>query len=1068
MQDNISKSKYGNPTSRQTLVQPRRTSDPCEDGPPSKRQKRELSQLSQNRAIPNTTTSSRGHRAPQRVDDKLHPRTRIPLGVEVNVIDDDDEEDIGTHITRMGEPVSSPDPLRLGSDSAQSSVFPAGNRPPRPAIHPFEVDEPMVPGSSHTKDSKTVQQLRQRNNDRKRKPEVNEIPDSETDSIQEFDDDVKAGPSKRGQGSTQANENVRNKIEFFEEQDRKNVPHVDLTSVNKPRQHRPVAGNMKPKSKQTEKSVLVNNLEMPILGDTLIHKLQHMLKFKKRPNSNQGYDVPDALSAPSLRVPKSSKITAAGRVDTPFMLPLQAWFLGVKMQPEGENAQPLRDSLGWDEGASTVTIFRRSTSHLYHQLEVFHLEQMQGILVTNQDQLPENVVIKLQSRKYTRKSGAFTGSDQFYVPGSRGADGYVTFKFLKDDPQWDDSRYQRLVTFLRNNVTGGRSIVDNNGALAAWSLVEQAAEMKKMEIDRTDSRPTQPSTSRLSAQSDIMPTTGSRPKPRPAYKGANGSVTDLSAPVRRSTRQPPSRKSKSADPDELILVYPPSGTGAINITQGDINRLEPGEYLNDTLIEFGLKLWLSEIREKDPDLADQIHVFSSFFYKKLKNNTKNPEEGYKSVRKWTQKFDLFQKKFLIVPINEHLHWYLAIIYQPENVLLPPPTTAVSSISTRTRKSQSGTVDQQIPPATTSDLSPPLRDQTEEAVACRPPHSATGNDGEVEKMFDRSCSISVGHSNVTSTASSSIAEHNDTLPEADSIVVDDDGELHELQYPSPDEATFQMDVDELTGDQIMDEDRMTPEISATSSKPLSKDRGSRADSEAPNLVSLNSEAVGANDFYSSGVRKGKEKEKEKAAIRPFPLDVVDVSCSDDGEQDEVDELLNEPDSAVQFDQPTTYIFTLDSLGSKHPQAIKFLRSYLKMEAKDKKNIVDSSDAKGCQAFVPVQPNFCDCGLYLLHFAKTFVKRPEHHCKVILSRSKKNLIERQVEWDDVDARAFRENFKFRAEELSQVWKREHAAKQAQKGKDSSKQDSSDSDVDIVEDTAQSAKPAPSKTKAARIRG
>jgi hypothetical protein len=67
--------------------------------------------------------------------------------------------------------------------------------------------------------------------------------------------------------------------------------------------------------------------------------------------------------------------------------------------------------------------------------------------------------------------------------------------------------------------------------------------------------------------------------------------------------------------------------------------------------------------------------------------------------------------------------------------------------------------------------------------------------------------------------------------------------------------------------------------------------------------------------------------------------------------------------------------------------------------------------------------------------------------------------------VDARAFRENFKFRVETLSEVWKREHAAKQAQKGKDDSKQDSSDSDVDIVEDTTQSAKP---KTKAARIRG
>lgn len=27
-------------------------------------------------------------------------------------------------------------------------------------------------------------------------------------------------------------------------------------------------------------------------------------------------------------------------------------------------------------------------------------------------------------------------------------------------------------------------------------------------------------------------------------------------------------------------------------------------------------------------------------------------EGYQSVRKWTAKFDLFKKKYLIVPINE--------------------------------------------------------------------------------------------------------------------------------------------------------------------------------------------------------------------------------------------------------------------------------------------------------------------------------------------------------------------------------------------------------------------------------
>lgn len=31
------------------------------------------------------------------------------------------------------------------------------------------------------------------------------------------------------------------------------------------------------------------------------------------------------------------------------------------------------------------------------------------------------------------------------------------------------------------------------------------------------------------------------------------------------------------------------------------------------------RLWLTELGEQNPDLANQIHVFSSFFYKKLNN-----------------------------------------------------------------------------------------------------------------------------------------------------------------------------------------------------------------------------------------------------------------------------------------------------------------------------------------------------------------------------------------------------------------------------------------------------------------
>jgi hypothetical protein len=47
---------------------------------------------------------------------------------------------------------------------------------------------------------------------------------------------------------------------------------------------------------------------------------------------------------------------------------------------------------------------------------------------------------------------------------------------------------------------------------------------------------------------------------------------------------------------QSIAVYPPQGgTGAISISRGDRLRLDPGEFLNDTLIEFGLKCVVSKM-----------------------------------------------------------------------------------------------------------------------------------------------------------------------------------------------------------------------------------------------------------------------------------------------------------------------------------------------------------------------------------------------------------------------------------------------------------------------------------------
>ncbi|QRW27585.1 Ulp1 protease family, carboxy-terminal catalytic domain protein [Rhizoctonia solani] len=175
----------------------------------------------------------------------------------------------------------------------------------------------------------------------------------------------------------------------------------------------------------------------------------------------------------------------------------------------------------------------------------------------------------------------------------------------------------------------------------------------------------------------------------PAIDSRARTMSPLSKPRTRSTASSSKPGDSANDPksivvedlDEVVLVHP-TGTGSVTINRGELARLEPGEFLNDTLIELGLKMWLNDLRHKDPNLVDQIHIFSSFFFKKL---DAGPRKGcdYNSVKKWTSKFNLFSKKFIIIPINEHLHWYLAIICFPEHVLkapIPQPSAQPSRVT----------------------------------------------------------------------------------------------------------------------------------------------------------------------------------------------------------------------------------------------------------------------------------------------------------------------------------------------------------------------------------------------------
>ncbi|KAI1452916.1 cysteine proteinase [Annulohypoxylon moriforme] len=110
------------------------------------------------------------------------------------------------------------------------------------------------------------------------------------------------------------------------------------------------------------------------------------------------------------------------------------------------------------------------------------------------------------------------------------------------------------------------------------------------------------------------------------------------------------------------LVFPPHGKNRATVDKEDIPRLDEGQFLNDNVLIFYLRYLQHSLEAKRPDLARRIYFQNTFFYEKLKSSRASQGINYDSVKAWTSKVDLFTKDYIIVPINEFSHWYVAIIY----------------------------------------------------------------------------------------------------------------------------------------------------------------------------------------------------------------------------------------------------------------------------------------------------------------------------------------------------------------------------------------------------------------------
>ncbi|KIJ41648.1 hypothetical protein M422DRAFT_48532 [Sphaerobolus stellatus SS14] len=102
----------------------------------------------------------------------------------------------------------------------------------------------------------------------------------------------------------------------------------------------------------------------------------------------------------------------------------------------------------------------------------------------------------------------------------------------------------------------------------------------------------------------------------------------------------------------------PHGTqSAVRFRQQELDRLEPREWFNDIVMDYGLSQALRRHQLSESPLC-KLWVFSTFFYTKLTTN------GYTSVATWSKRWDVFAQELIIIPVHKFHHWSLVVVSKP--------------------------------------------------------------------------------------------------------------------------------------------------------------------------------------------------------------------------------------------------------------------------------------------------------------------------------------------------------------------------------------------------------------------
>ncbi|XP_063082980.1 sentrin-specific protease 6 isoform X5 [Cavia porcellus] len=391
-------------------------------------------------------------------------------------------------------------------------------------------------------------------------------------------------------------------------------------------------------------------------------------------------------------------------------------------------------------------------------------------------------------------------------------------------------------------------------------------------------------------------------------------------------------------PVEKLIVYPPPpAKGGISVTNEDLHCLSEGEFLNDVIIDFYLKyLVLQKLKKEE---ADRIHIFSSFFYKRLNQRERRNHETtnlsiqqkrHGRVKTWTRHVDIFEKDFIFVPLNEAAHWFLAVVcfpglekpkYEPnphyhENAVIQKNSTAEDSCG---------------PPSAS------------EMDSC----SQTAAKPVIKKVLTRKHCFTV-------TDSSAGQEQSDPCDQRNMCIVKKINHIaSENEESNKGESSCQKVVDRTKSENGLQDECFN---SVHHPDGLSNIRMNYSDESAEGSKMLEDELI---DFSED------QDNQDDSSDDGF---LADDNCSS-----EIGQWHLKPTICKQ-----PCILLMDSLrGPSRSNVVKILREYLEVEwevKKGSKRSFSKDVMKGSNPKVPQQNNFSDCGVYVLQYVESFFENP----------------------------------------------------------------------------------------------